>query len=182
MIFQKQENRTERGRLRLLAAVATLGFGLAGCDREPALPVSKGAHFPPFDLPALDGSRRTSSLYAGKPLLINFWATWCPPCRREMADLGELYRALSPRGLELLAISVDADENLVKEFALREHLNFPVLLDKEQRWSLPNLAVPGFPTTYLVRRDGIIAEIIVGPRTWAMAETQARIAEQLDLG
>lgn len=113
--------------------------------------------------------------YLGRPLLINFWATWCPPCRKEMGDLGALHSKLGPKGLQLIAISVDADRNLVKEYVLREKLGFTVLVDEAQQWSATALRVPGFPTTYLVGADGLIREVWVGPRSWADPTLQASI-------
>ncbi len=114
--------------------------------------------------------------YAGRPLLINFWATWCPPCRREMADLDVLAGKLGPNGLQLLAISVDGDRNLVREYLRHEGLALAVLIDRGQKWSASALRVPGFPTTYLVGRDGIIRDAWIGARAWADTSTQAAIA------
>lgn len=163
---------------RLIAGFAALG--LAACNREPDRPW-KGSSFPAFSLPTPDGTMRDSGGYLGQPLLINFWATWCPPCRREMADLDALNGKLGPRGLQLLAISVDADRNLVREYLLHEGLGFTVLVDSDQQWSASALRIPGLPTTYLVGRDGIIRDAWVGPRTWADPATQAAIAASVGM-
>jgi peroxiredoxin len=159
----------------IAACLGLAAFGLVACSRRPDRPW-KGSPFPAFELPAADGTMHTSREYAGRPLLINFWATWCPPCRKEMADLAALNRALARRGLLLLAISVDADRNLVIEYLRRERVEFAVLIDRAEQWSIPALRVPGFPTTYLVGSDGIIRDVWVGARTWADPATQAIIA------
>jgi len=119
--------------------------------------------------------------YFGRPLLINFWATWCPPCRKEMADLDALNASLGQNGLQLLAISVDADGNLVREYLRRERLGLTVLIDRNQQWSMSALRVPGFPTTYLVGRDGVIRDVWVGPRAWAEPGTRAAIAARVEI-
>lgn len=156
-------------------------LGLSGCGRENSKRVWTGAAFPEFALPAPDGTIHHSREYFGRPLLINFWATWCPPCRKEMADLDALGRELGPRGLQLLAISVDADRNLVREYLRQQGLGLAVLVDNDQRWSASALGIPGFPTTYLIGSDGLIRNVWVGPRAWADPTTQAEIAATVGL-
>jgi peroxiredoxin len=157
--------------------VGLAALGLVGCSQKPARPWT-GSLFPEFVLPAADDTMHDSREYAGRPLLINFWATWCPPCRREMADLDALNGTLGRNGLQLLAISVDSDRNLVREYLRREGFGFTVLIDRDQQWSALALGIPGFPTTYLVGKDGIIRDAWVGPRAWADPATQAAIASR----
>lgn len=172
-----------KSRRRALAAFAGLLGGLVvGCSREPeAERPWSGARFPAFALPGLDGTLHDSARYAGRPLLVNMWATWCPPCRAEMADLETLHARLAPRGLGLLAVSVDADANLVREYVRKEKLSFTILLDPDQHWAATALRVPGFPTTYLVGRDGVIREALMAPRAWADEAMLARVAKTLEL-
>ncbi len=165
----------------ILGWVSLAGMGLSACGNENAKRPWKGAAFPAFTLPAPDGTLHHSREYVGRPLLINFWATWCAPCRKEMADLDALHRTLGPRGLPLLAISVDVDRNLVREYLRHEGFGFVVLIDGGQQWSASALGVPGFPTTYLIGSDGLIRDAWVGPRTWADPATQAEIADMVNL-
>ena len=172
-------------RRRLVQALAGLSvvstFGIVACSQsEPKIP-SRSDRFPSFSLPALDGTVHSSSSYAGRPLLLNFWATWCPPCRSEMNDLETLHRKLAPKDLVLLAISVDLDVNLVREFVRKERLSFTVLIDPGQRWAAGALKVPGFPTSYVVGRDSLIRDVMVGPRAWATEDVQRALAAQLEL-
>jgi peroxiredoxin len=157
------------------------GLGLSGCGREDAKRPWKGAAFPGFTLPEPDGTLHHSREYLGRPLLINFWATWCAPCRKEMVDLDSLHRQLGPRGLQLLAISVDADRNLLREYLRQKGFGFRVLVDGDQQWSAPALRIQGFPTTYLIGNDGLIRDAWVGPRLWADPATQAEIAAAVGL-
>lgn len=183
-VYEKTVSDSGKSRRRVLAAFAgVLGGFVVGCARDPeAERPWSGARFPAFALPGLDGTLHDSARYAGRPLLVNFWATWCPPCRAEMADLETLHKRLGPRGLELLAVSVDADANLVREYVRQEKLSFTVLLDLDQRWAGTALRVPGFPTTYLVGRDGTIREALMVPRAWADEAMLARVAKTLGLG
>jgi peroxiredoxin len=164
----------------IAGCIGLAALGLLGCSYRAERPW-KGSPFPAFVLPAADGTMHDSREYSGRPLLINFWATWCPPCRREMADLDALNGTLGQNGLQLLAISVDSDRNLVKEYLRREGFGFTVLIDRNQQWSVSALGIPGFPTTYLVGRDGIIRDAWVGARAWADPATQAAIASRADM-
>jgi peroxiredoxin len=157
--------------------VSLAALGLLGCNRKGDRPWI-GSPFPAFVLPAADGTMHDSREYFGRPLLINFWATWCPPCRREMADLDTLNGKLGRSGLGLVAISVDGDRNLVREYLRHEGLGLTVLIDRDQQWSASALRVPGFPTTYLVGRDGVIRDAWIGARAWADPATQAAIASR----
>ncbi len=159
------------------------GFGLASCrqSQSPSGRPGRNDRFPDFSLAAFDQRRHSGQDYAGKPLLFNLWATWCAPCRNEMADLETLHRALAPRGMVLIAISIDQDIQLAREFALRQGLTFTVLSDPGQRWAGPALKAPGLPTSYLVGSDFVIRDVMVGPRAWADANMQAAVAAQLAL-
>lgn len=166
---------------RIAGAAGLIAAGLStACNRDPERPW-KGSVFPTFALPTLDGAIHDANEYFGAPLLINFWATWCPPCRSEMADLDALYRTLAPRRLKLLAISVDTDRNAVIEYQNRMNFSFTMLLDAGQQWSATALRVPGFPTSYLVGRDGRIREAWLGPRAWTQPALQAKLAALLEL-
>ena len=118
-----------------------------------------------LELPGLDG-RVVRAGGPGRPALLNFWATWCSPCRAEMGGLDRLYREFGNAGLAIAGISVDSDANLVREFLLQQGIGFPVLWDRGGEVSKKALEVRVFPTTVLVRRDGIIADVVLGERAW----------------
>lgn len=153
------------GRRRALRALAALPWLAAACGRDATVArLAAGHALPDIELPDLDGRMRR--LGPGQPMLINFWATWCPPCRAEMASLERLHQALGPAGLAVYAISVDEDLNLVREFVLQQRLGFPVLHDRGRGVTEERLGIRVFPTTLLVRRGGAVAEVVLGERTW----------------
>jgi peroxiredoxin len=101
----------------------------------------------------------------GKAVMINFWATWCPPCREEMPAMERLYRRHRERGFVLLAVSVDTDAALVKPFLEGHKLTFPVALDPTM--GLANAyGVRALPASFLIDRDGYLAALALGPRAW----------------
>ena len=101
----------------------------------------------------------------GKAVLINFWATWCLPCREEMPAMERLYRRHRERGFVLLAVSVDTDASLVRPFLEQHKLTFPVTLDAKM--DLANTyGVRALPSSFLVDRHGYLAALALGPRAW----------------
>ena len=127
----------------------------------------QGDRFPDIALPTLDGHIAAPATYQDVPLVVNFWATWCEPCRREMPSLEKLGTLFYPKDLLVIGISVDSDRNLAREFGLRYKLTIPMLSDSDQALSSGILQIPAFPITYLLRRNRTIARIIVGARDWA---------------
>ena len=101
----------------------------------------------------------------GKAVMVNFWATWCPPCREEMPAMERLYSRHRERGFVLLAVSVDSDAALVKQFLDKHKLTFPVTLDAKM--DLANAyGVRGLPASFLIDRHGYLAALALGPRAW----------------
>ena len=101
----------------------------------------------------------------GKPVLINFWATWCAPCREEMPAMERLYLKHRERGFVLLAISVDSDVALVKPFLQKHKLTLPVALDAKM--DLANTyGVRALPASFVIDRNGYLAALALGPRAW----------------
>ncbi len=155
----------------LLAVVAILfarrqGYLLAS-PAEELLAGDQRQQAPAFVLPALHGASLGLEAYRGKVVLLNFWATWCPPCRAEMASMEELYRAYSHHGLILLAVSTDAGgAEVVRPYIQARDLTFPVLLDPTGAVA-HRYAVRVLPTTYLIDQAGQIVAREVGARDWA---------------
>lgn len=132
-----------------------------------------------FTLNDIDGQRITLSEFRGKMVLLNFWATWCVPCRAEMPSLNNLYLALKDKGLVVLAISVDTSEKSVRSFIAEKKIAFPVLIDKDKEVYFDKYALFGLPVTILIK-DGIIVEKVMGEREWDSQEMKEKIVKLLN--
>ncbi|GAB4282886.1 MAG: TlpA disulfide reductase family protein [Deferrisomatales bacterium] len=158
----------------MAAAVGcALWLVLAGCTGEVPKP-EKGRPAPDFALPALDGSRVQLSDLRGKVVFVNLWATWCPPCRKEMPSMVELYRRFRGRGLEILAVSQDRDVEALRAFVGRFRLPFPVLLDTDKRvYGL--YRATGVPETHLIDKEGRLQASVIGPFDWTDPGVVAKV-------
>ena len=118
-----------------------------------------------FTVSLLGGETLRLKGQRGKPVLVNFWATWCAPCREEMPALERLYLKHRARGFVLLAVSVDTDAALVKPFLEQFKLTFPVAVDAKM--DLANAyGVRALPASFLIDRDGYLTALALGPRAW----------------
>jgi peroxiredoxin len=118
-----------------------------------------------FTLATPGGGTFKLSEHRGKVVMVNFWATWCPPCLEEMPAMERLYRKRKDAGFTLVAVSVDADPKKVGPFVAEHKLTFPIALDP--RMELANgYAVRALPSSFIVGRDGHLAALAIGPRHW----------------
>ncbi|CAG1012509.1 glutathione peroxidase [Burkholderiales bacterium] len=128
----------------------------------------------------MEGKPVRFSALRGKVVLLNFWATWCPPCRKEMPAMERLHRAFRERGLVVLAVSQDeAPLADVRRFAVSLELTFPVWHDRD-REAAQHISVPGVPTSYLIARDGQIAYRVLGEYDWDGREAHGAVELLLD--
>jgi peroxiredoxin len=147
--------------------------------REPVPPpLEEGRPAPDFALPRLGGGEVALSALRGKAVLVNFWATWCAPCEQEMPAMQRLYAQLAPRGLELLAISVDAGDAEVEAFRARLGLGFPILRDPDKRVASAYQSFR-YPESFLIDPEGRLVERYIGERDWDAPEYVARIERLL---
>ncbi len=118
-----------------------------------------------FTLPTPAGATFKLSDHRGKVILINFWATWCPPCLQEMPAMERLYRQHKDTGFEMVAVSVDADTAKVKPFLAAHKFTFRVVMDPPM--TLANTyGVRALPSSFIVDRKGTLAALAIGPRHW----------------
>jgi len=140
---------------------------------EPAAAVAVGGQAPDFSLTDLDGRVVSLAQLRGKVVLVNFWATWCPPCRAEMPSMEKLYHLLKDEDFVMLAINIEADgEQTVARFLEKNQHSFPILLDT-QGVVQKQYGVYKFPETFVIRKDGIIDDKVIGAFDWAHPETVA---------
>ncbi len=138
-----------------------------------------GAPAPDFRLWDLNGNPVTLSEYRGKVVFVNFWATWCGPCRVEMPAMERLYRDFDRRHFEMLAISTDPQGAAVtRPFQESLGLTFPILHDSDYRVGV-SYGARTLPMTFLVDRRGIITHRIFGARDWESPEARSFIKAQL---
>jgi peroxiredoxin len=118
-----------------------------------------------FSVPMLDGKQFRLSEHRGKTVLVNFWATWCPPCRDEMPAMERLYSRHRQKGFALVAVSVDADPAVVGPFVKQARFTFPIGLDPKME--LANMyGVRALPSSFIIDRQGNLAALALGPRAW----------------
>jgi peroxiredoxin len=127
----------------------------------------KGAPAPNFTLPDLDGKMVSLADYRGKVVLLNIWATWCPPCVEEMPSMEKLHQELKEEKFVILAVSIDeSGANAVLPFMKNHRLNFPALIDSAG--AIKGLyQTTGVPESFIIDKDGRIVEDVVGPMDWA---------------
>ena len=146
----------------IVVMILTSRLLITGCSAgsEPSI-ATVGKAAPDFELQNLDGQSISLSDLKGKPVLVNFWATRCPPCVSEMPYIQEIYDEWSGKGLILLAINIGESSSKVEQFLQDHNLSLPVLLDTgkvvARRYN-----IRGIPTTFFIDKDGIIQEKIIG--------------------
>jgi len=153
----------------LILTVLVLGAGWIWWSRVPtgaaavrpeSIPL-KGHPAPDFTLQTMTGEPLALSDLRGKAVVLNFWATWCPPCRAEMPELQAAYAAYAPGGLVVLGVNQAEDRATVQAFLDELGLTFPVVLDTQYE-AASRYSVNSLPTTFFIDRDGVIRDIVVG--------------------
>jgi peroxiredoxin len=157
--------------LLLFAAIVLAVVVLQGCAGEeaddsaaeaaPAGPAREGMAAPDFTLTSLDGEELSLSDYAGRPVLVNFWASWCPPCRDEFPALVRAYETHAADGLEILGVTYNDQPDLAREFVDESGAEWPILSDPDHlAWDAYSPVGP--PTSYFIDADGIVQKVHIG--------------------
>jgi peroxiredoxin len=172
-------------RIVLIALVLSVAL-FSGCSRENAEDANKkkalsaeaveGGAAPDFTLKDLAGHDLKLSDLKGKVVLLNFWATWCPPCREEVPSLVSLNKQMSGKSFQMVTVSIDeGGKQAVEEFFKASGVTLPVLLDTERNVS-SLYGTTGVPETFVIDRNGVIVKKVVGGMNWS----DAAVVKSLD--
>ncbi len=165
--------RRRRGQRLYLLIVLVLAGGLAWLQisrihsaagvvsgQQIAAP-KEGFLAPEIQFTGLDGQPHALSEFKGHPIILNFWATWCPPCRGEMPALEAVYKAYAADGLLIIGVNQMEDSGKVSRFQEQFHLTFPIFLDKQGQAGATYRA-RGLPSSFFIDQKGFIRKIVVG--------------------
>ena len=155
-----------------------LALGAASCEKKPEwMEEASGKPAPDFVLPGLDGQPWQLGQARGQVLLINFWATWCLPCRREMPALDRLHETMAGKNFQVIGIHVGPSAEIGR-FLAETPVRFPILVDAEL--ALEDWKVPVLPATFLIDAEGYARYWAFGEREWDSPEAMEFFSAVLD--
>jgi len=120
---------------------------------------------PYFSLKDINGKSYDLTEYRGRVVIVNFWTTWCPPCRFELPSMERAYQKFKQQGIEILAINVGEDADTIFTFTVDYPVTFPLLMDLDSQ-VINNYPVIGLPTTYIIDTEGRLVYRAIGTREW----------------
>ena len=151
--------------LVLVAGLAWIGISAdsSGTQTKSVAAPQVGFLAPDFTLKTPSGESFTLSAQRGHPVLVNLWATWCPPCRAEMPTIQKVYDEYKDQGLVVLGINATNQDNAlaIAPFIDQYHLTFPILLDETGAVS-QNYQLRSLPSSYFIGRDGVVRDAVIG--------------------
>jgi peroxiredoxin len=169
--------KTERT-LQLLMAVLLVALGYVVVDAFRDKVINVGDKAPDFQITADNGRPLARSNFGGRVLVLNFWATWCPPCIEEMPSLDKFQRRLANSGVVVAGVSVDTNERAYRELLRKTNVSFLTARDPEARIS-SSYGTFKFPETYVIDGKGTVLRKIVGPTDWMAPEMLSYIQSLL---
>lgn len=152
-------------RFWLLLTALLLPLCASAAGKQTLTPVADLPPAPDFTLQDVDGKTWRLSELRGRPVIVNFWATWCPPCREEMPSMQRAWEQLQAEGVVMLAVNVGESADTVFQFTANYPVDFPLLLDLDSA-VLGLWPVQGLPATFVVDAAGRIAYRAIGGREW----------------
>ena len=152
--------------VKILVILLILGGAILLAWRlQPARPVAVGERAPDFTLPALAQGSLALHDFGRHVVVLNFWATWCPPCVEETPSLEKFAERMRAQGVEVVSVSVDQDATALAAFAAQQHLSFPILRDPDQ--AIANrYGTFKFPESYIIDQNGRVADKLIGAADW----------------
>lgn len=164
------------------AVILAVVFGIVWLQSAKYEPLVVGKLAPDFALSDLNDKPYRLSDFRGKVVFLNFWATWCKPCREEMPSMEVLYKNFEKDGLVILAVSIDRVTTTkdIPPFVKGMNLTFPVLIDSWGQTDKPYKRL-GVPETFVIDQQGIIREIVIGPRDWTRLDSLPVVTKLLNV-
>lgn len=151
-------------KLTLTVLVCCAPLFAASCEQAPKV-AQVGKPAPDFTLVDTKGTTWTLSQLRGQVVFVNFWATWCPPCREEMPAMQRLFTMLPKDNFKMLAVLENDDPARADSFAAKAGITIPILVDQEKKvW--PKYGLTGVPETFIVDKQGVLREKFIGPAQW----------------
>jgi peroxiredoxin len=163
----------------------TLSFSTAGAHQDVyskfgAVYPKRVKEAPNVQLEDLQGNKVSLDHFKGKPVLLNFWATWCEACKEELPSMQRLHESMADEGIQVVAVSIDRDhEDRIQEYIEKYHLTFPILRDPNQS-ARRGYFIMGLPTSYLIDSSGKLRGFISGAREWDSALSKQIMRMLLD--
>lgn len=173
--------KVERTSLQRLTVVvmALLLVSLSACNKQlpvPSQQLVEGKLFPAAMLNYVLGGQSKKQEFQGKVLILNVWATWCPPCRKEMPSLEHLSQTLDPKHFAVIGLSTDTDALLATEFLVQSGITFSNFFDQNGKMA-KQLGLKVYPETFLIAQDGTLVRRVIGLQDWSSPEIMALLEE-----
>ncbi|MFL5523328.1 MAG: peroxiredoxin family protein [Gemmatimonadaceae bacterium] len=166
----------------VVGIVGAVAFSATHYLRHELFPVELGSKAPGFTASTLDSvpRQRTLADYRGQVLMLNVWATWCLPCRVEMPSIEALHKAYGPKGLKIVAVSIDdpGTEPAIRAFAQQYGLTFEILHDAQGKIT-EAYDITGYPETFIVGKDGVIRKKLMSATDWNSPDARALVERLL---
>lgn len=162
---------------KIVLLLFCLGIGVAGCSKEKPTAVSVGVKekstAPAINVISMDNQQLTLASLKGNVVLLNFWATWCPPCREEIPSMMKLNSFMAGKPFKMVCISVDeGGKKAVEDFFRNTGFSLPTYFDAAGQ-AARSYGVTGVPETFIIDRNGIVAKRVIGGLDWSSPEVIA---------
>lgn len=185
-ILVSEDDEGEGAPLGIIIGVVALVFavivGTVLMKRQDFALVEAGSESIDFTLPSLSGEEKSLADYKGKVVFLNFWATWCEPCKEEMPSMEAIYRELKPQGFEIVAVSIDKEgAKIVEPFVKEYDITFDILLDRSGKYK-EKYKTTGVPETLIIDQNGVVAERVIGQRDWSKVSNLKTVLSLLENG
>jgi thiol-disulfide isomerase/thioredoxin len=156
-----------RSPFTFVGALALLSASAAFASNEPQTltPMSENIRAPEFELQGPAGEPQRLLDHRGKPVILNFWATWCPPCRAEMPSMQRAHDTVANEGISVIAVNVGEDAETIARFLSETDVDFPIPMDLDSE-VVQSYPVKGLPTTFVIDPEGRFAFSATGEREW----------------